>query len=188
MIVLIDPQSQSPWFCWNGCSVKNTTTPPSVIDLFCGAGGLSLGFVRAGFQPQAAFDHWQPAVETYRANLGDHVQRVAITRDLDISCPTVIAGGPPCQGFSSAGSRRRHLLRVPRRDAQGPAEVRADKPERPQDRCRRIPESLLRSCAEHHLVSRCGNFCRGGTPNRSNPHLGTTPWLSQLAVSNAYRV
>ena len=80
--------------------------PPSVIDLFCGAGGLSLGFIRAGFQAQAAFDHWQPAVETYRANLGDHVQRVAITRDLDISCPTVIVGGPPCQGFSSAGMRR----------------------------------------------------------------------------------
>lgn len=86
--------------------MRNTTTPPSVIDLFCGAGGLSLGFIRAGFQSQAAFDNWQPAVETYRANLGDHVQRVAITRDLDIPCPTVIVGGPPCQGFSSAGMRR----------------------------------------------------------------------------------
>ena len=106
MIVLNRPQSQPSWFCWNGCSVKNTTTPPSVIDLFCGAGGLSLGFDRAGFQTVSAFDHWQPAVETYRANLGDHVQRVAITRDLDISCPTVIVGGPPCQGFSSAGMRR----------------------------------------------------------------------------------
>ncbi len=101
-----DAQLLSPWFCWNGCGVKNTTTPPSVIDLFCGAGGLSLGFLRAGFRSQAAFDHWQPAVETYRANLGDHVRRVAITRDLDISCPTVIVGGPPCQGFSSAGMRR----------------------------------------------------------------------------------
>ncbi len=77
-----------------------------MIDLFCGAGGLSLGFIRAGFQSLVAFDNWQPAVETYRANLGDHVQRVAITRDLDIPCPTVIVGGPPCQGFSSAGMRR----------------------------------------------------------------------------------
>lgn len=91
--------------------MRNTTTPPSVIDLFCGAGGLSLGFVRAGFQSVSAFDSWQPAVETYRANLGDHVQRVAITRDLDISCPTVIIGGPPCQGFSSAGMRRANDVR-----------------------------------------------------------------------------
>lgn len=86
--------------------MRNTTTPPTVIDLFCGAGGLSLGFIRAGFQSQAAFDNWQPAVETYRANWGDHVQQVAITRDLEIPCPTVIVGGPPCQGFSSAGMRR----------------------------------------------------------------------------------
>lgn len=86
--------------------MRNTATPPSVIDLFCGAGGLSLGFIRAGFQSQAAFDNWQPAVETYRANLGDHVQLAAITRDLDIPRPAVIVGGPPCQGFSSAGMRR----------------------------------------------------------------------------------
>ena len=91
---------------WNGCNVRNTVTPPTVIDLFCGAGGLSLGFSRAGFQSQAAFDNWQPAVETYRANLGDHVRRIAITYDLEIPRPTVIVGGPPCQGFSSAGMRR----------------------------------------------------------------------------------
>ena len=78
----------------------------SVIDLFCGAGGLSLGFIRAGFRSVAAFDNWEPAVETYRANLGNHVQRATITRDFDLSCPTVIVGGPPCQGFSSAGMRR----------------------------------------------------------------------------------
>lgn len=83
-----------------------TTVQPSIIDLFCGAGGLSLGFVRAGFHPLAAFDNWKPAVETYRANLGDHIQRVAISRDLDVALPTVIIGGPPCQGFSSAGMRR----------------------------------------------------------------------------------
>ena len=77
-----------------------------MIDLFCGAGGLSLGFGRAGFQSLAAFDNWEPAVETYRANLGDHIQRVAISGDMEIPCPTVVVGGPPCQGFSSAGMRR----------------------------------------------------------------------------------
>ena len=80
--------------------------PPSVIDLFCGAGGLSLGFKQAGFQTLSAFDFWSPAVETFRANLGDQVRQTAITGDLDIPCPTVIVGGPPCQGFSSAGRRQ----------------------------------------------------------------------------------
>ena len=92
-------------------TTMNSKTPPTVIDLFCGAGGLSLGFVRAGFQSQAGFDSWQPAVETFRANLGHHVQQVEITRHLDVPCPTLIVGGPPCQGFSSAGMRRAHDTR-----------------------------------------------------------------------------
>lgn len=78
----------------------------SLIDLFCGAGGLSLGFARAGFECLSAYDNWNPSVETYRTNLGNHVHRSAITRDLDVPESTVIAGGPPCQGFSSAGMRR----------------------------------------------------------------------------------
>lgn len=78
----------------------------SVVDLFCGAGGLSLGFARAGFECLSAFDNWNPAVETYQTNLGNHVHRTAITRELDVPESTVIAGGPPCQGFSSAGMRR----------------------------------------------------------------------------------
>ena len=92
-------------------TTMNSKTPPTVIDLFCGAGGLSLGFSRAGFQSLAAFDSWQPAVETFRANLGHHVQQVEITRHLDVPCPTLIVGGPPCQGFSSAGMRRAHDTR-----------------------------------------------------------------------------
>ncbi len=79
---------------------------PTFIDLFCGAGGLSLGFSRAGFKPLAAFDSWAPAAETYRANLGDHVQRVEVTQEIDLPDASVIVGGPPCQGFSSAGMRR----------------------------------------------------------------------------------
>ena len=79
---------------------------PTFIDLFCGAGGLSLGFSRAGFKPLAAFDSWAPAAETYRANLGDHVQRVSVTQNLDLPEASVMVGGPPCQGFSSAGMRR----------------------------------------------------------------------------------
>ena len=77
-----------------------------VVDLFCGAGGLSLGLRRAGMTVVAAYDHWAPAVATYRANLGDHIHDVEILEDLEVPDCEIIAGGPPCQGFSSAGLRR----------------------------------------------------------------------------------
>lgn len=77
----------------------------AAIDLFCGAGGLSLGFQRAGFRVVCAVDSWAPAVETYRTNLGDHVLQRRISAEIDIPEAAVIVGGPPCQGFSSAGRR-----------------------------------------------------------------------------------
>lgn len=79
---------------------------PTVIDLFCGAGGLSLGLREAGFRIILAIDHWQPAVATYRRNHGAHVERAAVEPSLNLPTASVLAGGPPCQGFSSAGSRR----------------------------------------------------------------------------------
>ena len=78
----------------------------TVVDLFCGAGGLSIGLGRAGFEVARAYDHFGAAVETYRRNVGDHVERAEIHESMDLPPSTVVAGGPPCQGFSSAGSRR----------------------------------------------------------------------------------
>ena len=78
----------------------------SLIDLFAGAGGMSLGFKRAGFTTVAAYDNWAPAVMTYRVNLGEEIFQRSITSDLEIDTPVVIVGGPPCQGFSSAGLRK----------------------------------------------------------------------------------
>jgi DNA (cytosine-5)-methyltransferase 1 len=78
----------------------------TVVDLFCGAGGLSLGLSRAGFQPICAIDHLAAAVQTYGDNLGDHVRVEEISETTLIPMADVIAGGPPCQGFSSAGLRR----------------------------------------------------------------------------------
>ena len=77
----------------------------TVTDLFCGSGGLSLGLREAGFEPVRAVDCWAPAVDTYRANLGDHVSSESIDDTTDFPDTDVIAGGPPCQGFSSAGRR-----------------------------------------------------------------------------------
>jgi DNA (cytosine-5)-methyltransferase 1 len=76
------------------------------IDLFAGAGGLGLGFQRAGFTALAAYDSWESAVQSYRLNLGDHIHKVSINAEIDAPTVTVVTGGPPCQGFSSAGMRR----------------------------------------------------------------------------------
>ena len=81
---------------------------PTVIDLFAGAGGLSFGFARAGFAVEMAVDNCAVAVETHRRNLGDHARDIDLAAaDLAFPSATVVAGGPPCQGFSSAGLRKR---------------------------------------------------------------------------------
>jgi DNA (cytosine-5)-methyltransferase 1 len=82
------------------------TADLTVIDLFCGAGGMSLGLRAAGFRSLKAIDHNKSAVETYARNLGSHVEAAEICETTDLPSATVIAGGPPCQGFSSAGMRR----------------------------------------------------------------------------------
>jgi DNA (cytosine-5)-methyltransferase 1 len=80
--------------------------PPTLVDLFSGAGGLSLGFRAAGFELIAAFEHNAAAVQTYRTNVDSKVFQQEIHGNLDVPSATVIIGGPPCQGFSSAGMRR----------------------------------------------------------------------------------
>jgi DNA (cytosine-5)-methyltransferase 1 len=80
--------------------------PLSVVDLFCGAGGLSLGFRTAGFNVVWAADNSDAAVRTYRTNLGGHVECRSIAAETEPPQAEVIVGGPPCQGFSSAGMRR----------------------------------------------------------------------------------
>ncbi|MGB9848839.1 MAG: DNA cytosine methyltransferase [Moorellaceae bacterium] len=76
-------------------------------DLFCGAGGLSLGFALAGFRPLWALDSDPVCGETYRANIGDHFV-LADAKGFDFSslpAPDVLVGGPPCVSFSIAGKR-----------------------------------------------------------------------------------
>ena len=99
---------------------------PISIDLFCGAGGMTLGFEQAGFEVAAAFDieEWNvashkknfPTTKAFAANLaeasGKTLREHARIGNRNID---VVFGGPPCQGFSVGGKRnlddkRNHLV------------------------------------------------------------------------------
>lgn len=82
-----------------------------VVDLFCGCGGLSLGFEKAGMEVVAAFDNWADALTVYRNNFNHPAIKIDLM-DVDSSVenilpygPDMIIGGPPCQDFSPAGKR-----------------------------------------------------------------------------------
>lgn len=89
------------------------------VDLFSGAGGLSLGFVWSGWKPIVANDKEKYFLETYKKNIHHNVilgdirnkkirdkilSEVEAKRDPNL--PLVVVGGPPCQGFSTAGKKR----------------------------------------------------------------------------------
>ena len=82
-----------------------------VVDLFCGCGGLSLGFQKAGFDVVAAYDKWEAALNVYRLNFSHSVVDMdlsdvkASVKAINMFEPEMIIGGPPCQDFSSAGKR-----------------------------------------------------------------------------------
>ena len=82
----------------------------TAVSLFSGAGGLDVGFERAGFDAVFANELDHDAAEAWRANrpqtahvmvegdIHDHIDELAAFKDVD-----VLIGGPPCQGFSVAG-------------------------------------------------------------------------------------
>lgn len=80
----------------------------TVVSLFSGAGGLDLGFVKAGHRVVWANDLYGDAVETYRANIGDHVvcKDIAEVKSEEIPDCDIVIGGFPCQGFSVANTKR----------------------------------------------------------------------------------
>lgn len=82
-----------------------------LLSLFCGAGGMDLGFEQAGFEIGAAFDIRCDAVASYNRNRQRAIARVADIRKLEpgdvalaIGVPFGVIGGPPCQSFSIANS------------------------------------------------------------------------------------
>jgi DNA (cytosine-5)-methyltransferase 1 len=83
----------------------------TVVDLFAGAGGFTLGFVQAGFVPTFAVEFDKAAAETYEANFGPHCSSKDINDIKEFPAADVVIGGPPCQGFSNLGA---HLPNDPR--------------------------------------------------------------------------
>lgn len=89
-----------------------------VIDLFSGAGGLSSGLIRAGFEVRAAVEIDSEAIETYTYNIGDIVldknikevsgAQILKKANLKKGDMFLLAGCPPCQGFSSVGPRNKN--------------------------------------------------------------------------------
>lgn len=78
------------------------------IDLFAGAGGLSLGFEQAelGFKPILAVEIDASAARTYERHFGGDVETGSVTDIETFPEADVIIGGPPCQGFSPLGRDR----------------------------------------------------------------------------------
>lgn len=82
-----------------------------VVDLFCGCGGLSLGFQKAGYDIVAAYDKWEAALRVYCDNFSHEAKELDLGNVVVSSSiisqqnPDMIIGGPPCQDFSSAGKR-----------------------------------------------------------------------------------
>ncbi|GGJ71308.1 hypothetical protein GCM10008939_14610 [Deinococcus aquiradiocola] len=91
----------------------------SLVDMFCGAGGLSEGFRQAGYRTVLAVDADEHAMRTYRLNHPEVDEAAMLCRDIrgfrdeaeEIRAIVgdrqidVLVGGPPCQGFSRAGLR-----------------------------------------------------------------------------------
>lgn len=90
---------------------------PTVIDMFSGCGGLSRGFMDAGYEVLLGVDNESAALDTFKRNHGESEVLEAdlfnpntinlmkdIVGDQEVD---VIVGGPPCQGFSLTGTRNK---------------------------------------------------------------------------------
>lgn len=97
-----------------GLLIKENRRRYLLIDLFSGAGGLTLGFTETFgqiFTPVWANDFNEYAVKTYNANFGNHcvvgdILEIVRDRINEIPKADIVIGGPPCQGFSLLNKNR----------------------------------------------------------------------------------
>lgn len=100
----------------NTANEENNNDKPTMVDLFCGSGGLSLGLMQSGFKVIFANDIEKSALQTYSFNhpeiegnkitMGGIEQIAHNISDYIPNNVDIIAGGPPCQGFSMANRQR----------------------------------------------------------------------------------
>lgn len=95
---------------------------PVILDLFSGAGGLSLGFQEAGFSIAAGLDYEPRCAETYAGNflarsrsldiqgITEEAIRDLVHGELEIPRVDVVIGGPPCQGFTGIAQAKLRSL------------------------------------------------------------------------------
>jgi DNA (cytosine-5)-methyltransferase 1 len=99
----------------------HTGSPPTVVDLFCGAGGIAQGFRQAGFETLAASDIDPDACATFAKNFPEATVLHGDLRSPSVKAQLleaagradVVAGGPPCQAFSQVRNHVR-LIDDPR--------------------------------------------------------------------------
>jgi DNA (cytosine-5)-methyltransferase 1 len=102
--------------CWLEHLQERSYDAPTVISLFAGCGGSSLGYSMAGFRELLAVEWDDNAVETFKLNFPDvpvyhgditklSVGEVFKMTGLERYKLDVLDGSPPCQGFSTAGKR-----------------------------------------------------------------------------------
>jgi DNA (cytosine-5)-methyltransferase 1 len=107
------------------CEVRTAAGQRLAVDMFSGAGGLSLGLEEAGWTVVAAVDNDPKSLQTHRHNfpglalgcdLRDAEERSSLVEVLSTADLDLVAGGPPCQPFSRAGrSKIRSLVERGRR-------------------------------------------------------------------------
>lgn len=86
----------------------------TAIDIFSGAGGMSIGSIMAGINPVLAVEFDIHAANTYKAN---HPNTIVLQQDIKTvnpleytdKNPFILFGGPPCQGFSVANTKTRNI-------------------------------------------------------------------------------
>lgn len=92
------------------------TSKYTVIDLFAGCGGFSVGLQNSGFENLLAVEWDSSCCETFKANISPRILNCAIQEIDTFPKCDLLVGGPPCQGFSNLGERvpndpRRQLWR-----------------------------------------------------------------------------